>query len=129
MLYHLFQYLDKTFNVPGAGMFNYLSFKSALAFILSLFISAYFGKRIIAFLQKKQIGEPIRDLGLAGQMDKKGTPTMGGIIIIISIVIPTLLFANLTNIYIILMLITTLWIGIIGFLDDYIKVFLKNKKV
>lgn len=128
MLYHLFQYLDKTFNVPGAGMFNYLSFKSALAFILSLFISAYFGKRIIAFLQKKQIGEPIRDLGLAGQMDKKGTPTMGGIIIIISIVIPTLLFANLTNIYIILMLITTLWIGIIGFLDDYIKVFLKNKK-
>ncbi|MBP8945205.1 MAG: phospho-N-acetylmuramoyl-pentapeptide-transferase [Paludibacteraceae bacterium] len=128
MLYHLFQYLDKTFNMPGAGMFNYLSFKSALAFILSLFISAYFGKRIIAFLQKKQIGEPIRDLGLAGQMDKKGTPTMGGIIIIISIVIPTLLFANLTNIYIILMLITTLWIGIIGFLDDYIKVFLKNKK-
>jgi len=128
MLYHLFQYLDKTFNVPGAGMFNYLSFKSALAFILSLFISVYFGKRIIAFLQKKQIGEPIRDLGLAGQMDKKGTPTMGGIIIIISIVIPTLLFANLTNIYIILMLITTLWIGIIGFLDDYIKVFLKNKK-
>ncbi|HOV83461.1 MAG TPA: phospho-N-acetylmuramoyl-pentapeptide-transferase [Paludibacteraceae bacterium] len=128
MLYHLFQYLDKTFNVPGAGMFNYLSFKSALAFILSLFISAYFGKRIIAFLQKKQIGEPIRDLGLAGQMDKKGTPTMGGIIIIISIVVPTLLFANLTNIYIILMLITTLWIGIIGFLDDYIKVFLKNKK-
>lgn len=128
MLYHLFQYLDKTFNVPGAGMFNYLSFKSALAFILSLFISAYFGKRIIVFLQKKQIGEPIRDLGLAGQMDKKGTPTMGGIIIIISIVVPTLLFANLTNIYIILMLITTLWIGIIGFLDDYIKVFLKNKK-
>jgi phospho-N-acetylmuramoyl-pentapeptide-transferase len=109
-------------------LFNYISFRTGLAFILALLLSTMFGRRIINYLQKKQIGETIRDLGLEGQMSKKGTPTMGGIIIIIAILIPTLLLANLTNIYIILMLITTVWLGLIGFLDDYIKVFLKNKE-
>lgn len=128
MLYHLFQYLDKVHDLPGAGMFNYISFRTGVAFIFALVLSTLFGRRIIDFLQKMQIGETIRDLGLEGQMSKKGTPTMGGIIIIIAILIPTLLFANLTNIYIILMLVTTLWMGLIGFLDDYIKVFRKNKE-
>jgi phospho-N-acetylmuramoyl-pentapeptide-transferase len=128
MLYHLFQYLDRAFDVPGAGMFNYISFRTALAFILSLLIATLFGRRIIDFLQKKQIGETVRDLGLEGQMQKKGTPTMGGIIIILAILVPTLLLASLTNVYIILMLITTLWLGATGFLDDYIKVFRKNKE-
>ncbi|NDV47571.1 phospho-N-acetylmuramoyl-pentapeptide-transferase [Paludibacter sp. 221] len=127
MIYHLFQYLDKTFDIPGAGMFNYISFRTALAFITALLIATVFGKKIISLLQKKQIGETIRNLDLEGQLSKKGTPTMGGIIIILSILIPTLLFADLTNIYIILMLITTVWMGAIGFLDDYIKVFKKNK--
>ena len=127
MFYHLFQYLDKTFDLPGAGMFNYLSFRTALTFITALLIGTIFGRRIIDFLQKKQIGETIRDLGLEGQMSKKGTPTMGGIIIILAIVVPTLLFADLTNIYTILMLAATLWMGLIGFLDDYIKVFKRNK--
>ena len=127
MFYHLFQYLDKTFDLPGAGMFNYLSFRTALTFIMALLIGTIFGRRIIDFLQKKQIGETIRDLGLEGQMSKKGTPTMGGIIIILAIVVPTLLFADLTNIYTILMLAATLWMGLIGFLDDYIKVFKRNK--
>jgi len=128
MFYHLFRYLDRFYDVPGAGMFNYISFKTGLSFIFALLLSTLFGRRIINFLQKKQIGETIRDLGLEGQLSKKGTPTMGGIIIINAILIPTLLFADLTNIYIILMLITTVWMGAIGFLDDYIKVFLKNKE-
>ncbi|MDR2853961.1 MAG: phospho-N-acetylmuramoyl-pentapeptide-transferase [Prevotellaceae bacterium] len=127
MLYHLFQYLDRTFDFPGAGMFNYISFRTALAFIAALLISTLFGRRIINFLQRKQIGETVRELGLEGQMQKKGTPTMGGIIIILAILVPTLLFASLINTYIILMLITTLWLGATGFLDDYIKVFRKNK--
>lgn len=128
MLYHLFTYLDKVSDFPGAGMFNFISFRAGLAFILALILSTLFGRKIIDYLQKKQIGETVRDLGLEGQMSKKGTPTMGGIIIIIAILIPTLLLASLTNIYIILMLITTVWLGAIGFLDDYIKVFRKNKE-
>jgi phospho-N-acetylmuramoyl-pentapeptide-transferase len=128
MFYHLFRYLDKFYDIPGAGMFNYISFKTGLSFIFALLLSTLFGRRIIDFLQKKQGGETIRDLGLEGQLSKKGTPTMGGIIIINAILIPTLLFADLTNIYIILMLITTVWMGAIGFVDDYIKVFLKNKE-
>lgn len=128
MLYHLFTYLDKMFDFPGAGMFNYISFRTGLAFILALLLSTFIGRRIIDYLQKKQIGETIRDLGLEGQMSKKGTPTMGGIIIIIAIVVPTILLAALNNIYIALMLITTIWLGIIGFVDDYIKVFKKNKE-
>lgn len=127
MLYYLFRYLDQL-NVPGAGVFEYISFRSAMAVIVSLIISIYFGKKIIRFLQRKQIGEEIRNLGLEGQHQKKGTPTMGGLIIVLSIVIPTLLFARLDNIYVILMLITTVWLGFIGFMDDYIKVFKKNKK-
>jgi phospho-N-acetylmuramoyl-pentapeptide-transferase len=127
MLYYLFKYLD-TLNFPGAGVFNYISFRSAMAIITSLFISLLIGKRIIIFLQKKQVGEVVRDLGLDGQYQKKGTPSMGGIIILSSIIIPTLLFAKLENIYIILMLITTIWLGLIGFLDDYIKIFRKNKE-
>jgi phospho-N-acetylmuramoyl-pentapeptide-transferase len=128
MLYHLFHYLDKAFDFPGTGMFNYISFRTGLAFIFALVLSTLFGRRIINYLQKKQIGETIRDLGLEGQMSKKGTPTMGGIIIIIAILIPTLFLADLTNIYTILMLGATVWLGFIGFLDDYIKVFKKNKE-
>jgi len=127
MLYHLFKYLENIFIFPGAHLFNYISFRTGLAFILALLISTIFGRRIIDFLQKKQIGETIRDLGLEGQMKKKGTPTMGGIIIIIAILVPTLLLANLTNTYILLMLITTVWLGLIGFLDDYMKLSKKNK--
>jgi phospho-N-acetylmuramoyl-pentapeptide-transferase len=127
MFYYIFQYLDKL-DVPGAGLFNFISFRAALAVITSLIISVVYGKKIIHFLQKKQIGETVRDLGLEGQYKKQGTPTMGGLMIIASIIIPTLLFAKLHNIYIILMLITTIWLGIIGFLDDYIKVFKKNKE-
>ncbi|HKK67221.1 MAG TPA: phospho-N-acetylmuramoyl-pentapeptide-transferase [Bacteroidales bacterium] len=126
MLYYLFKYLDQL-DVPGAGMFEYISFRSGLAVITSLVVSMVFGKRIIRSLQKLQIGESIRDLGLEGQLQKKGTPTMGGLIIIISILVPALLFARLDNIYIILMFVTTIWLGIIGFTDDYIKVFKKNK--
>jgi len=127
MLYHLFQYLESIFIFPGAHLFNYISFRTGLAFILALLISTIFGRQIIDFLQKKQIGESIRDLGLEGQMSKKGTPTMGGVIIIIAILVPTLLLANLTNTYILLMLITTVWLGLIGFLDDFMKVAKKNK--
>ena len=127
MLYHLFQYLETLFIFPGAHLFNYISFRTGLAFILALLISTIFGRQIIDFLQKKQIGETIRDLGLEGQMKKKGTPTMGGIIIIIAILVPTLLLANLTNTYILLMLITTVWLGLIGFLDDFMKLSKKNK--
>ncbi len=127
MLYYLFEYLNEL-SFPGAGMFQYISFRAAAAIITSLIISLLFGKKIIRRLQKAQIGEVVRDLGLEGQMQKKGTPTMGGIIIIASILIPVLLFAKLNNVYIILMLITTIWCGTIGFVDDYIKVFKKNKE-
>ncbi|MGB8359543.1 MAG: phospho-N-acetylmuramoyl-pentapeptide-transferase, partial [Bacteroidales bacterium] len=127
MLYYLFKYLD-TLGVPGAGVFNFISFRAAAAVITSLIISMLIGKRIINFLQRKQIGETIRNLDLEGQYRKQGTPSMGGIIIIASILIPVLLFAKLDNIYIILMLITTIWIGFIGFLDDYIKIFKKHKE-
>ena len=127
MLYHLFQYLQEM-DVPGAGVFNYISFRAAMAAVASLVISLLFGKRIIAFLLKKQVGETVRDLGLKGQIEKQGTPTMGGLIIIAAIVIPTLLFAKLDNIYIVLLIITTLWLGVIGFTDDYIKVFKMNKE-
>jgi phospho-N-acetylmuramoyl-pentapeptide-transferase len=128
MLYYLFTYLRETFELPGAGVFQYISFRAAGAVITSLVISLLFGKRLISLLQRKQVGETIRDLGLVGQAEKKGTPTMGGLIILGAIIIPTLLFAELNNIYIILMLFTTVWLGFIGFLDDYIKIFKKNKK-
>ena len=126
MFYYLFKYLH-SLNFPGAGIFSYISFRSAAAMITSLIISLLIGKRIIQYLKRKQVGEIIRDLGLEGQYKKQGTPSMGGIIILASIVIPTLLFAKLENIYIILILITTVWLGLIGFLDDYIKIFRKNK--
>ena len=128
MLYHIFAYLDKAFDIPGTGLFQYISFRAGMAMILSLFISMIFGKKIIKYLQKKQVGETVRNLGLEGQMQKQGTPTMGGIIIIASIVIPGILFANLLNIYVLLLIFSTLWLGSIGFLDDYIKVFRKDKK-
>ena len=128
MLYHLFNYLDKYFDIPGAGMFNYISFRTGLAFILALAVSTLFGSKIIDYLRKKQIGETIRDLGLEGQLSKKNTPTMGGIIIILAILIPTLLLSVLSNTYTILMIVTTVWLGLIGFADDYIKVFRKNKE-
>ena len=128
MLYYLFTYLQEASNFPGAGVFQYISFRAAMAVIVSLLISLMFGKRIISFLAKKQVGESIRDLGLEGQVEKTGTPTMGGLIIISSILVPTILFAQLDNIYVILMIITTLWMGLIGFIDDYIKVFKKDKK-
>ena len=127
MLYYLFEFLDN-YNVPGAGLFGYISFRSALALIASLIISIVFGKRIITRLQKQQIGETVRDLGLAGQIEKTGTPTMGGLIILGAILIPTLLFARLENVYVITMIIATVWLGMIGFIDDYIKVFKKNKE-
>ena len=127
MIYHLINLL-KDFDFPGQGLFQYLSFRAIVAFTLALLISIFAGKRIIGWLQKKQIGETIRDLGLEGQMQKKGTPTMGGIIIYISVMIPVLLMANLTNIYIILLLVSTTWFFLIGFADDYIKVFKKNKE-
>ena len=127
MLYYLFKYLHEL-DFPGAGMFDYISFRASLSIITSLLIATVFGKKIIYHLQKQQIGEIVRDLGLAGQMEKKGTPTMGGIIILISILVPVLLFAKLDNIYIILMIITTVWLGLIGFIDDYIKVFKKDKE-
>ena len=125
MIYHLFEYLEQ-FDLPGAGMFRYLSLLASFTVITTLIISMIVGKRIILMLHRKQIGESVRDLGLHGQKQKQGTPTMGGIIILASIIIPVLLFANLTNIYIILMLVATVWMGLIGFLDDYIKVFKKN---
>jgi phospho-N-acetylmuramoyl-pentapeptide-transferase len=126
MFYYLFRYLD-SLDVPGAGMFSFITFRSAAAVITSLIISMLIGKRIINYLQRKQVGEVVRDLGLEGQYAKQGTPSMGGVIILASIIIPVLLFARLRNIYIILMLVTTVWLGIIGFLDDYIKIFRKNK--
>lgn len=128
MLYYLFQFLDEHYHLPGAGLFQYISFRAACSILLSLTISLIFGKRLIEMLRRKQVGETIRDLGLDGQMEKKGTPTMGGLIILAAILIPTLLFARLTNVYIITMLIATIWLGFVGFLDDYIKVFKKDKE-
>ena len=128
MLYHLFEYLDKHMHFPGSGLFHYLSFRAALSILISLTISMVFGKNLIRMLRKKQVGETIRDLGLDGQMQKAGTPTMGGLIILAAILVPTLLLADLTNIYIQTMIIATIWLGLIGFLDDYIKVFKKNKE-
>lgn len=128
MFYYLFDYLDKSFDLLGAGVFKYISFRSGAAVIISLLITITFGKQLIGILRKKQIGESVRDLGLEGQMQKKGTPTMGGVIIIAAILIPTLLFARLDNIYVLLLIISTVWMGLIGFLDDYIKVFRKNKE-
>jgi len=127
MLYFLFEYLEAKYQLPGAGLFQYVSFRSALAFIISLFISVSFGHKIIKYLKDKQIGETIRDLGLKGQKEKSGTPTMGGIIIIFSTIIPVLVVSNFTNIYISILLFTTIWLGFIGFTDDYIKIFKKNK--
>lgn len=128
MLYYLFEYLDKNFDLPGTGVFQYITFRSAAAVILSLLLSLVFGKRIINFIKRKQIGETVRELGLEGQNQKAGTPTMGGLIIIFATLVPVLLFAKLDNIYIWLLIITTVWMGLIGFLDDYIKVFRKNKE-
>ncbi|MCX6208433.1 MAG: phospho-N-acetylmuramoyl-pentapeptide-transferase [Bacteroidetes bacterium] len=127
MLYHLFTWLNKHYNVPGAGLFQYQTFRIAMAILLSLIIATVYGKRIIVYLQKKQIGESVRDLGLEGQMQKKGTPTMGGLIILLSILIPTLLFANLDKVYIRLMVLCTVWLGVIGFIDDYLKIRSKKK--
>ncbi|HXB12761.1 MAG TPA: phospho-N-acetylmuramoyl-pentapeptide-transferase [Bacteroidia bacterium] len=128
MFYYLFHYLREVYKLPGANVFNYITFRAALALLVSLVISALFGRRLIDFLRKKQVGETVRDLGLQGQKEKEGTPTMGGLIILSAIVIPTLLFAKLDNVYIVLMLVTTVWLGTVGFLDDYIKVFKKDKK-
>ena len=128
MLYYLFKYLHDAYSFPGAGLFQYLSFRAAMALITSLLISLVFGEHWIKYLNRKQVGETVRDLGLEGQLEKQGTPTMGGLIILASIVIPALLFARLDNVYILLMLFTTLWLGALGFVDDYIKVFKKNKE-
>ncbi|UBM63060.1 phospho-N-acetylmuramoyl-pentapeptide-transferase [Candidatus Sulfidibacterium hydrothermale] len=128
MLYYLFKYLHDAYSFPGAGVFQYLSFRAAMAIITSLLISLVFGEHWIRYLNKKQVGETVRDLGLEGQLEKQGTPTMGGLIILASIIIPALLFARLDNVYILLMLFTTVWLGALGFLDDYIKVFKKNKE-
>lgn len=128
MLYHLFTYLKTQFNIPGVGVFYFISFRAAMAVILSLIISLVYGKRLIQYLRRKQIGETVRDLGLEGEKQKSGTPTMGGIIILAAILIPTLLFARVENVYILLMVISTIWLGLIGFIDDYIKVFKKNKE-
>ena len=128
MLYYLFEFLDKIYDLPGAGLFQFITFRAAMTAITSLFIAIYFGRRIIDFLRNKQVGETIRELGLEGQSEKAGTPTMGGLIIILAIVIPVLLFAKLDNIYVILLLVTTIWMGIIGFIDDYIKKFKQDKE-
>lgn len=128
MLYPIFDYLDRVLDIPGTGVFRYISFRAGMAAVISLIITITFGHHIINWIRNRQIGETVRDLGLEGQSQKKGTPTMGGLMMIAAILIPTLLFANLNNIYIILLLITTVWLGLIGFLDDYIKVFRKNKE-
>ncbi|RLD25071.1 MAG: phospho-N-acetylmuramoyl-pentapeptide-transferase [Bacteroidetes bacterium] len=128
MFYHLFEYLKVKYDLVGAGLFQYISFRAGMTTVLSLIITVAFGKRLISYLQRKQVGEKIRDLGLEGQAEKAGTPTMGGIIIILGIVVPTLLFARLDNVYIILLLVSTLWLGLIGFADDYIKVFKNDKE-
>jgi phospho-N-acetylmuramoyl-pentapeptide-transferase len=128
MLYYLFTYLNKNYSIPGSGVFQYITFRMAMAVITSLIVTTVYGRRLIDYLRYKQVGETVRNLGLEGQMQKAGTPTMGGLIIILGILVPTLLFAKLGNIYIIMMLITTVWLGAIGFLDDYIKIFKKNKE-
>ncbi|MDD4848077.1 MAG: phospho-N-acetylmuramoyl-pentapeptide-transferase [Bacteroidales bacterium] len=128
MLYYLFEWLDKTVDFPGAGVFQYISFRAGMAIVISLIITAFFGNKLISFLRRKQVGETVRDLGLQGQKEKEGTPTMGGLIIIAGILIPVLLLNKLDNIYIILMIFTTLWLGMFGFMDDYIKVFRKRKE-
>jgi len=128
MLYYLFEFLENEYQVPGASLFGYTTFRAAMAILFSLIIATVYGKKVILFLQRKQIGESIRDLGLDGQEQKAGTPTMGGLIIIISTLIPVLLFADIKNIYVILLIVTTLWMGVIGFIDDYIKIFKKDKK-
>ncbi len=128
MLYYVFDYIEKNFDFPGAGLFQYISFRAGAAAVLSLIITITFGERLINYLRKKQVGEVVRDLGLEGQLQKKGTPTMGGLIIIAAILIPTLLMAKLDNVYVILLIATTVWLGMIGFIDDYIKVFKKNKE-
>ena len=127
MLYYLFNYLETHYSMPGASLFQYITFRSAIAFIFSLLISTIYGKRIISFLQRKQVGESVRDLGLVGQVEKAGTPTMGGVIIILATLIPVLLFTKLENVYIIILIVTTVWMGAIGFVDDYIKIFKKDK--
>ena len=128
MFYHLFRHLDAAYNIPGSGMFQYISFRSVLAIILALLIVIVFGRSVIDFLRRKQIGEEIRDLGLEGQLQKRGTPTMGGIIILLAILVPMLLLGKLDNIYVQLMLVSTVWLGFIGGLDDYIKVFRHRKE-
>lgn len=128
MLYYLFEYFDKTLNIPGTGVFQYITFRSAVAVLLSLTLSTIYGKRIIGFLRNQQVGETVRELGLAGQNEKAGTPTMGGLIIIMATLIPVFLLTKLNNIYIILLIVTTLWMGTIGFIDDYIKIFKKDKQ-
>ena len=128
MLYYLFEFLEKQYQLPGAGLFQFLTFRAAMSVLLSLLIAMVYGKRIILFLKKKQIGESIRDLGLEGQKQKAGTPTMGGLIIIVSTLLPVILFADVKNIYVILLIVTTIWMGIIGFIDDYIKTFKKDKQ-
>ncbi|MFD1294701.1 phospho-N-acetylmuramoyl-pentapeptide-transferase [Lutibacter holmesii] len=128
MLYYLFNYFETHYSMPGASLFQYITFRSAIAFIFSLLISTIYGKRIISFLQRKQVGESVRDLGLVGQVEKAGTPTMGGVIIILATLIPVLLFTKLENVYIIILIVTTVWMGIIGFMDDYIKIFKKDKE-
>src|SRR5262245_16728968 len=127
MLYYFFNYIDQQFDFPGAGVFQYISFRAGAAAVLSLLITITFGEQLIGFLRRRQVGEEIRDLGLEGQLQKRGTPTMGGLIILAGILVPTLLFAKLDNVYIILLTLTTIGLGLIGFLDDYIKVFKKNK--
>lgn len=128
MLYYLFTWLDKQYDIPGAGLFQFISFRTAMAVILSLLLTTVYGSRLIRMLRAKQVGESVRNLGLEGQMQKQGTPTMGGLIILLGILLPTILFAKIDNIYIILMLVTTVWMGLIGFVDDYIKVFKKDKE-
>ena len=128
MLYYLFEYLEQQYEFPGASLFQFLTFRAAMAVILSLLLATVYGRRVILFLRKKQIGETIRDLGLEGQKQKAGTPTMGGLIIIMATLIPVALFADLENVYVLLLIVTTLWMGIIGFIDDYIKIFKKNKQ-
>jgi phospho-N-acetylmuramoyl-pentapeptide-transferase len=128
MLYYLFTWLDKLYNIPGAGLFQFISFRTGMAVIFSLLITTVYGRRLIDMLRNKQVGETVRNLGLEGQIEKQGTPTMGGIIILLGILVPTLLFAKIDNIYVLLMLTTTVWMGAIGFVDDYIKVFKKDKE-
>src|ERR1700754_2037658 len=128
MLYYLFNYLNRNYSIPGGGVFQYITFRTAMAVIVSLIITTVYGRRLIDYLRFKQVGETVRNLGLEGQMKKAGTPTMGGLIILSGILISTLLFAKLSNIYVIMMLITAVWLGAIGFLDDYINVSAKNKE-